>query len=497
MATGIPRGEHLRGCNFALRVPCPNGPGRITVDTNRLVDGSQGLTVRAEDAAANTGESRPVTVRVDNTAPGAVAIAVQGGEVWRNQNDFSLTWMNPPEVDRAPITAAHYRLCPATGTGCLSDQRTGTGIDRLDGLYVPGPGEWQFRLWREDAAANQEPANASTPVTLRYDPDPPQLGFEDSAGSDPTRVSVLVSDKLSGLDAGRIEISRQGSGVWTVLPTARQADRLVAHVDDARLPAGDYELRATAFDRARNESSTSSRLDGAPMAITLPLRARTRLRAGVERRVHHRHRHRAHGRRTVLVPEARVRLGRRVRLAGQLRTRDGAAIAGAEVQILERSAVAAEHLVATLRTDAHGRWLYLAHATSTSFFRVYHPGTATTLPSLREVKLLVPAASTIRATPRRLINGQTVTFRGLLRSRPLPVAGKLVELQVVLSGRWQTFQTARTDRRGAWKLKYRFRRSCGVTHYRFRAQLPTEAGYPFEAGRTRPIAIVVRGKPCT
>ena len=84
-----------RPCNFALRIPCPNGPGSITMETNRLPDGSQALVVRGEDAAANAGTSRPVTVRVDNTAPGAVALAVQGGETWRNQNDFSLDLDEP------------------------------------------------------------------------------------------------------------------------------------------------------------------------------------------------------------------------------------------------------------------------------------------------------------------------------------------------------------------------------------------------------------------
>ena len=406
--------------------------------------------------------------------------------------------MNPTEVDRAPITVAHYRLCPTNGTGCVADQRSGVGIDRIDGLVVPGPGEWQLRLWREDAATNQESANASVPVTLRYDPSPPELGFEDQAASDPTRVSVLVDDKLSGLGSGQIEISNEGSGVWSVLPTTQQGTHLVAYVDDARLPAGDYELRATARDKAANENSTDRRLNGAPMVVTLPLRTFTRVRAGIAQRVRvggrRRHRHRRF--RTVLASQATVHLGHQVKVAGQLRARGGRPIVGAEVRILERSAVAAEHQVATVRTDQHGRWAYLARATSTSILRAYHPGTATTLPSQREVKLLVPAASTIRATPRRLLNGQTVTFRGMLRSRPLPVAGKLVELQVVLSGRWQTFKTARSDMKGRWRVRYRFRRSCGTTRYRFRAQLPTESGYPFEASRTRAVAVVVRGRTC-
>jgi hypothetical protein len=234
------------------------------------------------------------------------------------------------------------------------------------------------------------------------------------------------------------------------------------------------------------------------MVVTLPLRTPTRVRAGVVKRVKigRRHNHGHRRSRTILAGEATVRLGHQVKVAGQLKARGGRPIAGAEVQILERSAVAAEHLVATVRTDQHGRWGYLARAASTSVLRAYHAGTATTLPSQREVKLLVPAASTIRATPHRLLNGQAVTFHGRLRSRPLPIAGKLVELQVVLSGRWQTFQTSRSNASGGWRVRYRFRRSCGTTRYRFRAQLPAESGYPFEAGRTRSVVVVVRGRPC-
>ena len=39
--------------------------------------------------------------------------------------------------------------------------RGGTSIARLDNLTVPAPGEWELRLWREDAAGNQQPDNAS------------------------------------------------------------------------------------------------------------------------------------------------------------------------------------------------------------------------------------------------------------------------------------------------------------------------------------------------
>ena len=107
--------------------------------------------------------------------------------------------------------------------------------------------------------------------------------------------------------------------------------------------------------------------------------------------------------------------------------------------------------------------------------------------------LLVPGSSTIGTHPRRVVNGQAVTFVGRLRSLPVPVGGKLVELQVRLSGHWQTFRTVRSDTSGAWRVRYRFRRSCGLLRYRFRARLPAESGYPFEAGRTRAIGVRVPG----
>jgi hypothetical protein len=164
--------------------------------------------------------------------------------------------------------------------------------------------------------------------------------------------------------------------------------------------------------------------------------------------------------------------------------------------VFSRSSTAAEQLVAVVSTDAHGRYTYVAPGDSSRTLRFVYQGTAVTLPTEREVTLRVRAASTIGVDRRRLVNGQAVQFAGRLRSLPTPPAGKLVELQVVLSGRWQTFRTTMTDSDGAWRVKYRFRRSCGVLRYRFRARLPAEAGYAFETGRTRVVAVRVRGRPC-
>ncbi|HEY6778482.1 MAG TPA: hypothetical protein VI122_18390 [Thermoleophilaceae bacterium] len=500
---GAAFGEHWRGCYYAQQTPCPNGPGAIRVDTGVLGEGTQTLAVTADDAAENVAASTPVTVRVDNTAPGVVPLQVEGGDAWRNQNDFDLTWENPDVGDRAPIASAHYRLCRADGNGCADGSQSGAGIRRLADLHMPAPGEWQLRLWREDAAGNQEPANASVPVTLRFDPEPPQLGFEPPPASDPTLVSVLVTDQVSGLAAGQIELSREGSGVWQGLPTKQESSRLLARIDDAALPPGTYLLRATARDHAANQNSTDKWVDGRPVAVNLPLRMPTALRAGVigrrtERTTVERGGKRRRVRREVptFEPSARVSFGRQVTIGGRLENRDGQPLPDAEVQILSRSATSPEQLVGALRTDAQGSFTYVTPASSTRTLRFVYHGTPLTLPTASEVSLFVPAASSIRARPRHVRNGQAVHFVGRLRSLPPPATGKLIELQVVLSGQWQTFRTTLTDAQGGWRVPYRFRRTCGVTRYRFRARLPAEAGYPFETGLTRPIRIKVRGRPC-
>jgi 5-hydroxyisourate hydrolase-like protein (transthyretin family) len=428
---------------------------------------------------------------------------VEGGEMWRNQNDFDAAWVNPDEGDRAPITAAHYRICRARGDQCVEAAHSAAGIARLADLAVPSPGEWHLRVWREDAAGNREPANASVPVALRYDPEPPELGFEPLPPSDPTAVAVRVSDAISGVADGQIELSPEGSGSWHTLLTQVDNGRLLTRIDDASFAPGAYLLRATARDQAGNQNSTDKQVDGTLMRITLPLRAATRLRAGFVKSKTVRRTVRRNGRRRsvrhrveLLTDNARVTFGSRTLVRGVLENAAGQPLPGAEIHVLAPSSTGVEQLVSVVTTDDQGQYSYTAPGTSSQKLRFVYHGTAVTLPVQQELTLRVRAASTIRVNRHRLLNGQAVRFTGRLRSLPAPAAGKLVELQVVLSGRWQTFRTATTTSDGSWQVRYRFRRSCGLLTYRFRARLPAEAGYAFETGRTRTVSVRVRGRPC-
>lgn len=498
LISGGVRGTESRSCDYSQRIPCPDGGGPLVVDTAEAPEGSQPLTVVAEDAAGNRAESGAVTVRIDNAAPGTVPVGVGGGETWRNANDFDVAWVNPSEGDRAPITEAHFRLCRAGGGDCVNGDRAGAGIATIDNLAVPAPGEWELRLWREDAAGNQQADNASSPVRLRFDPEPPQLGFENPSAEDPTRLSVLVTDRISGLAGGGIEISRAGSGSWQVLSTSQEGERLVTRVDDASLPPGDYALRASAHDQANNLGSTDRRLDGQPMRLKLPLRVATAMKAGVvERRtVARKGKKKGKVRRVVLEPRAKVSFGRKVHLGGRLVNQAGHALSDANVSVYSRPKGGEEQLVGTVATDSAGHFSYTVEARASQSFRFVYPGTATILPVEGTATLLVKGTSTFTVKPKHVLNGKSVTFSGRVKGRPLPEAGKLLELQVRFASGWQTFRTIHTEADGSWRIPYLFDRTCGEPEFDFRAHLAAEAGWPLETGNSRRLTVRVKGRPC-
>jgi hypothetical protein len=488
-----PQGEYATG------VPCANGVGHLSVRTTQLHEGTQQLAVRVQDTAGNVATSTPVTARIDNGAPPRVSASAEGGEAWRNSNNFALAWSNPAEVDRAPVAAAEYKLCDASGGSCRTGEQAGDQLARLP-MQVPAPGQWTASVWLKDAAGNADPGTASEPVTLRYDPEPPQLAFDAPSASDPTLVTVSATDKVSGVADGTIEISAAGSNTWQTLDTKLDGARLVTRIDDASLPDGSYQLRAVVHDQARNEASTMTRADGQPMVVALPLRVVSGMRAGVVghrtvRRVVRRHGHRRTERRRVteLRPRAQIRLGGHRQVAGSLTNRDGQGIPGAEVQVLATVPGQAEQLVGVVHTDQAGDFAYTAAGSTSRTLRFAYSGSPVIRPTESQVELTVPAVSTLRVNRHRLLNGQSVTFSGQVRSMPVPATGKLVQMEVRVSGHWQTFRTMRTDSAGRWSLRYRFERTRGVQRYRFRVALPPEAGYPFGAGASKSIHVQVRG----
>lgn len=318
--------------------------------------------------------------------------------------------------------------------------------------------------------------------TLHVDNNPPGAFFEPQRTNDPRAVVLAVSDTASGTAGGRIELRPAGSqGVWRPLASALTGGRIVATLPPG-LGEGVYEVRARVADRAGNERATASRKNGARMLLTIP--GDSRLRAGIL------------GRGGRPVGRLRVGPGERVRTAGRLAARRGEPIAGAKVTILSRDSVggAAWRRVGAARTNREGAFRHTVPAGPSRELRFDYDGSRQHRPATGRAGVTTPAATSLRASRRRVKTGDRVRFRGQLEGRPISRTGKLVDLQAFYRGRWRTFAVPRTDARGRWDHRYRFGATTGVVKYPFRARVPREDGYPYASGRSRVVKVVVDGR---
>ena len=517
---------------YARLAPCPLARGaEWAIDTTRLADGVRRIELSATDAGgARAAVAR--TFAVDNHAPAApIDPTVAGGSGWRSANGFELRWTNPGG-QHAPIVRARWRACPAgappDAPTCVSGARDGDGVAASDSIRLPSPGEWDVRAWLEDAAGNSDPATATRPARLRFDPEPPRIEFLPTDPARPATVTVAVSDR-SGVTGGHVELRRHdGSAGWRALPTTAAGGRLTAQLDD-RL-AGAYELRARATDAAGNAGV------GYGGVRTLPVRAATRLTGHLLVRARRakpgcKPVRAARCRKVVTVQRqaARVARGGQVVLRATLRTAAGRPLAGAPLDAVLISA-GRETALPRLTTDSAGAVATVLGARRSATVRLRYAGDGRHLASgVAELEIRVPAAATIasagpavraarqalrrasrgRADRRRAdrrrqrarqpsgqvvaVAGRVVRFHGRVTGAAVPRGGKLVEVQAHFRGRWRTISAVRSDRRGRWAFRYRFGTTGATARYRMRARVPAEAGYPFAAGTSKSLRVTVPG----
>jgi hypothetical protein len=497
-------GPRVLPCDFTRPRPCAEEARSVyalRTASDPFVDGRNTVAVTAVDAAGNASTFRR-DLYVDNHPPGQVSdVASAGGEGWRARNGFDIAW-TAPGGQVAPIVAAHYRLCVG-GRYCLPERRVaGDGRSGLRGITVPVPGDWTLQAWLEDAAGNASAETRSAPVHLRFDDVPPAAVFDVPDPQDPRHVEVSVADPLSGVAGGQIQIRRRGDVDWRSLTTHLAPGRLTTTLDDRGVAPGTYELRAAVGDGAVNVAVTGTRRDGRPALLEFPLRLATRLEAAFARgsvlRCHRRRHPRCRRIARRRTSDVRLALGRPAVLVGSLTTGDGRRpLPGQVIRVSETPRRTAHATVVRLVwTDGSGAFRYRVEPGPSRVIELRYGGSGTTLPSVTSATLSVPAVSTLHVDRHRVLNGDAVVFSGRLRGGFVPSTGKLVALQAYVPGRgrWITFATPRTDVRGAWSSRYRFRATVGVVRYRFRLVVPREIGYPFEEGRSPTVAVTVRGR---
>lgn len=347
--------------------------------------------------------------------------------------------------------------------------------------FVDGPNA--LRVCAYDYGSGAEPGCSSR--TVYVDNSPPVLAFAGRQDrEDPELIRAAVSDPHSGLAGWSISYRPRSGGAWRDLGTRLVGGELQARVDSSAERPGAYVFRAIAADRAGNLAMSTSRADGSDMVLDFPLRERTRIRASVAG-----------------MSRAEVAYGSRPRFEAVVRDASGDPVDGAAVEVVERFAAgsALEPVGRTLTTDGHGRVRARLLRGPSRTVVVRWDGSRRYLGAeSAPVDVDVRGRARIGAVPRNVRAGRRIVFKGSIGAlgAALP-KGKLVELQVRGSGirRFRTVGHAfRTDRRGHWRMRYRFDRFYAEpARFRFRLRVPRERRWPYAAPTfSRPRGLTVR-----
>ncbi len=440
---------------------------------------------------------------------------IEGYSVWRSartQSDYNYRLYEKTSTGTdVPIDVCLSTCTLKGGVGHLSAANLvraagRTGVKELVFLLTCGLGDtstskcpatapaarlWLYRgdITLRDASA---PVFASPPTGPLVSSSAPLVGKQS--------VSVSATDKGSGVYQAQLEIDGSIAQTMTLddnggqcrppftasVPCKLSASATV-NLDTTRLADGAHALRILVSDATGTNVAawgpgtftTANRpCNPEPSVDALTLQA------GVLRG-------RGRGRR--LRGVVTTGFGRRVRVRGRLVTPQGEPVPGAEVCVAARTDLARASLrvSGSVVTDADGRFSYMVPAGPSRriFFIHRTPDGAVSGSVMRRVR----ASATFRASDRSLRTGQAILFSGRLRGKPVPRRGVLVEIQARRPTGWQTFGTARADRRGRFRFRYLFSRTRGVQHYSLRARVPRQATYPFLTGTSGTVRVRVRG----
>ena len=180
-------------------------------------------------------------------------------------------------------------------------------------------------------------------------------------------------------------------------------------------------------------------------------------------------------------------------VTGRLLDRGGRGVAGARVCVATRIHMngTVERAASTPLTGAEGDFRARLPAGPSREVRVaYWPDAHAALE--RHLDLDVRVRPHLVLRPRHPVrNGDRVRFEVAL---PGPgAAGRQVRIQVRAGRRWLNLRQGPTGSQGTYRARYRFHATTGRRRYAFRAAVPKQSGYPYEAGRSRVKRVTVIG----
>ena len=402
------------------------------------------------------------------------------------------------DVDLANATPSQvaYRIGCAAGAGCPTADSRG---DFASGVKVYGT-IVTLRDTSDPELTVAEGTGLLTPGVVHRGRETVRVRLaRDNSGI--KRLAVFADDATSPV--GVVDYERNNDKCqWWVARPCQNVSEVDVPVDTSRVPDGERRFVVRAYDAAENVRAFTSvpvtvknGADARPESFGTPVPVEVRGAANGE----------GASDRAVLTAgfdgrrgsALRVRFSRRVVVVGRLADELGRPIAGAEVVVGARPfAGGAPQPLGTARTDAQGRYRFVvaARGPSRGLVVAYRSHVGDAKPAaVRELRLQVGAGVRLGVAPRVVRNGRSIRFAGALLGRPLPSAGKLVDMQVRIGRRWHTFATVRArGRRATFRHRYRFTRTFTRVTYRFRALARADGAYPYATGASRTVKVTVR-----
>jgi Bacterial Ig domain len=391
-----------------------------------------------------------------------------------NPRDRSSTMFNPADwysaqraalLDEASIapgqtgTFTFVVRAPEITAATVSDEYFAPVADGFAWMDNPG-GAW--------------PMNA---VFIRYTIVPRQPPTA-SIISSPDRVGQGQPIDVSADASDNVHIARVAFGIDghdTVSDNSRPYSATLA---SGGLSVGRHTIEARAFDGVGQQALATTSVDvldsSAGVANGNPTVRSARIVGGFGKKARSR---------------LTVGYGKGALLRGRLVTPEGGPIGGATLLVASRVLAGnrgfRDITGAKVVTGADGGFVYRVPKGASRQVRIAYRAYSrdTAFAAQRLFSLRTRAGVRLSVSPSRVRNGGRVRFRGRLRGGPKPRAGVLVVLQAREGGRWRSFRTVRTKRKGGrFSTRYRFTRTGRPTTFRFRALVREQIGYAYSTG---------------
>ena len=500
-------------------------PGTLDEDTHYV----HLRAVSCAGVASPTTET--VAAPVDRTDPVGTIAGVENGKWYKNgqlaelrANDV-LSGMAPaPPVDSDSRNGA-YLSYSVNGEGPAVNL-----APRGDSTSIPitSEGQKELRFSPVDLAGNKAAARVAT---FGIDATNPNGYIDRPDSARPTLLSAKLTDAPSGVSYAIFSVRPVGGSDadWIQLPTslagadgnvvgyAVSNGNATARFPDTTLGPGTYDVRVQAFDQAGNPLATQRYQDGSLARVENPMRAAS----GVSVKLFKALRECKRGKNgkmkctirkctkktkgtCYMVLKGKVVLqggsttvtsayNRGAIATGVLTDSRGAALKNTNLSVSTATRVggkAAE--VGTATTDANGIWAIRVPAGVNRAVKATYEGTETRRPSTSAGTLNTQAKLKLRVNKKRAKTGQTITFSGKVTpyDANYPSGGKIVALQFFAAKKWRpAVGVGHTDRKGNFKIKYKFDGRKVKAKIIFRVVAPSEDAWGHAFSASKPVSI--------